>query len=96
MLAANGLPIEEILARGEAFYVVRVEIDYRAELRMGDEVEIRTFLHEFRNSSLTLRQVMAAPDGPDRSYAEAMVTVVWIGPNGRPTRIPDDVRERLA
>ena len=88
-------PPERLLARGEAIHVVRVEVDYRAELTMGDDVDIETSLHELRNSSLTLRQRCVSPTDPNRVYAEALVTVVWIGPDRRPMRVPDDVRAVL-
>ena len=87
-----GFPASKLLARGEAIHVVRVEVDYRAELVMGREIEIRTSVHEMRNSSLTLAQRSVDPNDPDHVFAEALVTVVWIGPNRRPMRIPDDVR----
>ena len=35
-----------------------------------------------------------APEGPV-VHAEARVTAVWIGPDGRPVRIPQDVRQAL-
>ena len=90
-----GFPPEKLLARGEAIHVVRVEVDYRSEMRMGDAFEVRTSVEEVRNSSLTLRQRSVAADAPDHLFAEALVTIVWIGPNQRPMRIPEDVRAVL-
>ncbi len=37
---------------------------------------------------------LSLPPGADLA-AEALITAVWIGPSGRPMRIPDDVRSAL-
>ncbi len=91
-LAEKGFPIETLLGRGEAIHVVRVEVDYRAELKMGQAYEVVTEPETIRNSSLVLRQRSVEPADDGKVYAEALVTIVWIGPGGRPVRVPDDIR----
>jgi len=73
---------------------VRVEVDFRRELRLGEEVEIRTRALSAGASSLTIGQRMVTADEGDGPvlYAEARVVLVWIGPDGRPMRVPQDVR----
>ncbi len=44
---------------------------------------------------MTIRQVARKPDDPSHVYAEGLVVVVWIGPDGRPMRVPDEVRAAL-
>jgi acyl-CoA thioester hydrolase len=96
-LELAGLPAAEILRRGWGIHVVRIEVDYRAEVRLGDTVRIRTGVEAFRNSSMTIRQrlVRVAPgtDPEEVHAADARVVAVWIGENGRPMRIPEDVRQ---
>jgi YbgC/YbaW family acyl-CoA thioester hydrolase len=94
-LAARGILAEEIRSRGEGVHVVRVEVDYRKEVRQGTKLEIRTGVESFRKSSFTFRQFCGDPEDPDVIYAEARVVAVWIGPDGRPMRIPGDVRRAL-
>ena len=82
------------MERDQGIHVVRVEVDYRRELRLGDPLEIRTRVDTFRNTSMTLLQEARAPEGP--VFAEAKVVIVWVGADGRPTRIPDDIRSGLS
>ncbi|MDT8340596.1 MAG: acyl-CoA thioesterase [Longimicrobiales bacterium] len=94
-LAAGGFPPDAITARDEGVHVVRVEVDYRREVRLGDALEIATSLAAIRTSSLTLRQVAYRAGDPEHVHAEALVVAVWIGPDGRPMRIPADARRAL-
>jgi YbgC/YbaW family acyl-CoA thioester hydrolase len=108
-LEAAGLSPAELLRREWGIHVVRIEVDYRAECRLGDEVEIRTGIDEVRNSSMTLVQslIRRREEGPSISEggplpgreavrsADARVVAVWIGADRRPMRIPPQIRERF-
>lgn len=83
------------MERGEAVHVVRIEVDYRAEAFMGQEMVIRTRAESARTSSMVLAQTALAAGDPSRVFAEARVVAVWIGAGGRPVRIPDEVRRAL-
>lgn len=94
-LRAGGFTPETLAQRGEGVHVVRIEVDYRKELRLGETVAIATGVREFRNSSMTLEQSAFREGEPAHVFAEAAVVAVWIGPDGRPMRIPPDVRAAL-
>lgn len=94
-LREGGFPYEELVARGWGVYVVRVEIDYVSEARLGQRLDIRTWAQASRRTSLVLGQEIRAQDDPDRAIARALVTTVWVGPDRRPMRVPDEVREAL-
>lgn len=94
-LTEGGFPPSRLAERGEGVHVVRIEVDFRKELRLGEEVEIRTRPLLAGASSLTLEQRMLSPGDDSLVYAEARVVVVWVGPDGRPMRVPEDVREAL-
>lgn len=94
-LRAGGFSPRTLEEREEGVHVVRVEVDYRRELRLGETVIIDTGLRQFRNSSMTLEQTAYREGEPDHVFAEALVVAVWIGPDGRPMRIPPDVRAAL-
>ncbi len=81
--------------RGWAIFVVRIEVDYLAEARREDRLVIRTWADSFRRTSMVLRQEMTHRDRPDVVLARARVVAVWIGPNRKPMRVPEDVRQRL-
>jgi len=94
-LRAGGFSPATLDQRGEGVHVVRVEVDYRRELRLGESLQVATGVREFRNSSMTLVQVAFRAGARDHVFAEATVVAVWIGPDGRPMRIPGDVRAAL-
>lgn len=94
-LDAAGFPPAVLLAGGVGIHVARVEVDYVREARLGQAIRIRTTPAEIRNSSMTLEQVAHDPADPETVFARARVVVVWVGSNGRPTRIPDEVRVAL-
>ena len=81
--------------RGWAIFVVRIEVDYLAEAKREDLLLVRTSAHSFRRTSMLLTQEIVRDDGTDTMVARAMVTAVWIGPNRKPIRVPEEVREGL-
>lgn len=85
-----GLPPARLLAQGWGIHVVRLEVEYRAEIRLGDEIRIHTRVEEVRNSSMTLVQELEVGE---RKAANARVVAVWIGSDRRPMRIPNEIRE---
>jgi acyl-CoA thioesterase FadM len=44
---------------------------------------------------MTLEQLAIDPGNLEVVFAHARVVLVWVGPSGRPIRIPDEVREAL-
>ncbi len=59
------------------------------------ELLIRTQAESFRRTSMLLAQDIVRDDGSGTVIAQAKVTAVWIGPNRRPMRVPEEVREGL-
>jgi YbgC/YbaW family acyl-CoA thioester hydrolase len=107
-LAAGGFSIERMSEKGWAVYVVRAEVDFKREARLGQEILVRTRVVEARTSSMTLEHLAVDPtpsgetaaDYPadqrsDSVFARGRVVIVWIGPNRAPMRIPPEVRDAL-
>jgi YbgC/YbaW family acyl-CoA thioester hydrolase len=94
-LREGGLPAAEIRARGWGVYVVRIEVDYRKEARLGDELRIETRVEGYGRSTMTIRQRAVREEDAEVVVAEATVLAVWIGPDGRPFRVPAEVRAAL-
>lgn len=98
-LATGGFAYDEIRAQGWGVHVVRVSIEYTAEIMMGDVLEIETRVAEFRRSSMTIEQIVRRERGVDQEgsvvAARASVVGVWIGDNGRPMRVPRQALEAL-
>jgi acyl-CoA thioester hydrolase len=75
------------------FILARVEIDFRAELRAGEEVEVRTRCDRVGTKSFDLEHELHA-DG--RIVAEARsVLVAYDYEQGRSVEVPGAVRQRL-
>ena len=94
-LERGGFTLADMGRRGWGVHVVRVEVDFRREAFLGDELVVRTAVAEARNSSMTLVQAAAPPGEEAMPSAEARVVAVWVGPDRRPIRIPPEVRRAL-
>lgn len=83
-----------LLGRLDPFILARVEIDFRAELRAGDEVEIATRCARVGRKSFDLEHVLRA-DG--RVVAEAKSVLVGYDYDaGQSVALSDTMRRRLA
>lgn len=95
-LAEAGFSWGVLAERGWAIFVVRIEVDYLAEARREDRLLIRTWADSFRRTSMILAQEMVRADDPEVAVARARVTAVWVGPDRKPMRVPEEVRAGLA
>ncbi|MGZ8783705.1 MAG: acyl-CoA thioesterase [Gaiellaceae bacterium] len=76
------------------FILARVEIDFRSELRKGEEVEVRSRCPRIGTKSFDLEHVISAGDG--RVVAEAKsVLVSYDYGRGESVPVPDELRRRL-
>lgn len=82
-----------IAEHGWSVHVARIEVDFRAECHLGEQLTAFTSVDQLRNSSMVLHQELRKFDGT--TAAEARVVGVWIGAEGRPIRIPDEIRQAL-
>ena len=77
------------------FILARVEIDFRSELRNGENVEVRTRCARIGTKSFDLEHVISADEG--RVVAEAKsVLVAYDYDRGESVPVPDELRRRLA
>ena len=82
-----------VLGGLQEFILARVEIDFRAELRAGEEIEVHTRCGRVGTKSFDLEHELRA-DG--RVVAEARsVLVAYDYEQGRSVEVPDTVRARL-
>lgn len=93
-LEACGLSLEAMAERGWAVVVVHAEADFAREVRQGDELTIRTRVSEVGGASVTLEQEAWRETDGER-VATGSVVAVWLGAEGRPLRIPEEVRATL-
>ena len=74
--------------------IVRMEIDWRAEVKLGDRLTIESRIEKSGTSSFTFRQNIVFPDG--RPAADGVAVMVVTRPEGGSVPIPDGLRERLS
>jgi len=83
-----------VLGGLDPFILARVEIDFRAELRAGEEVEVASRCSRIGTKSFDLEHVISADD---RVVAEAKsVLVGYDYDSGRSVPITDTTKRRLA
>jgi acyl-CoA thioester hydrolase len=92
-LLAAGMSQIELRARlGIVFAVREVTVSYLSPARLEDELIVRTRIAPPGGSRLDMEQEVWRKD---TCLARARVTLVCIGPEGKATRIPAEVREAL-
>ena len=75
------------------FILARVEIDFRSELRAGEEIEVRSRCSRIGTKSFDLQHVISAGD---RVVADARsVLVAYDYERGESVQLSDDLRARL-
>jgi acyl-CoA thioester hydrolase len=80
----------------QQIFVVRIEVDYLSQATRGDRLLIRTWAESFKRTRMVLAQEIVLADEPTTVVTRSRVVAVWIGPSGRPTRVPERVREGLS
>lgn len=82
---ARGLDQRAMKADRVVFAVRRIEADYLAPAQYDDVLEVETFVEDTRPARLVVRQVIRRGD---RVLFVALVTIVCLGANGKPVRLP--------
>ncbi|MCU0303939.1 MAG: acyl-CoA thioesterase [Thermoanaerobaculales bacterium] len=75
------------------FVVARVEVDYRRQLTIDDQVRIGLWIEDLRGASYTFCYRVEAGG---ETAVEARTVMAHVGPDGRPTRIGPELRARLS
>jgi YbgC/YbaW family acyl-CoA thioester hydrolase len=74
--------------------VVQQDVTYKAEVRLGDVLDLTTKITRFGNTSFTFEHTLASEDGEVASSAK--VSMVCTGEDGRAVPIPAALRAALA
>lgn len=91
-LSQGGLDPTLLAERGWAVVVVHAEADFRKEVRLGDEVTVRSWVTATKKTSMVLHHDVVREEG-SAILAEGSVVVVWLDADAGPIRIPDAVRK---
>jgi len=74
------------------FVVVRIEVDYRRQLTIDDDVRVGLWVEDLKGASYAF--VYRIEAGGEHA-ADARTLMAHIGPKGRPTRIGSEMRADL-
>lgn len=89
-----GFGVDALIAGEELFNIVRAEIDFRQPTFFGDRVIVGTLLESIGTTSITLHHPVTRADNGE-IVCETRQVIVWLGEDGRPTPVPDEVRREL-
>jgi acyl-CoA thioester hydrolase len=84
----------DLLASGIDFTIGEARVRYHAPLRFDEEYDIKVRVGEMRHSSWTFEYAIDRADGT-RCADASTIQVMLDRKTGRPTRIPDALREVL-
>lgn len=93
MVREAGIDQVEMKARGLVFAVRRVEADYLSPAKYDDQIEVRTTLERIKGASFDMPQEVWRDE---TLLFRARVSVVVLNAQGRATRLPADIRAKIA
>ncbi len=95
LLRSLGIPYTEIRRRGFHTPLVEAFASYRAPAVYDDEVEVKIWPTKVGRSSVRFEYEVTKVEGNALLCAGHTVHVL-VGSDGKPKRLPDDLRERLS
>jgi len=82
--------------RGEGFILARAEVDFRAQVRYGDELEVRLALASFGRTSATYDYEIVDVQS-DRIAAAARTVQVWFDYDAqKPVPLSEETKRKLS
>jgi len=95
LLRSLGLPYTEIQERGFGIPLVEAFANYKAPAKYDDEVEVKIKVGRIGRSSIRLEYEVAKLPGRELLCVGHTIHVL-VGGDGKPQKIPDDLRELLS
>ncbi len=93
MMRSLGFSHGRLLDRHNVLFALRrCTVDFRFPARLDDALEVRTRVMKVAGASIDGRQRILRDD---QLLVEVATTLACIEPNGRPARLPDEVRRAL-
>ena len=88
----RGVDLGALMARGTAFPVVHLEMDFKAPARYGDVISVATQIEKIGTSSVHFLQEIRRDGG-----VLVKTKTVWacVDAHNKPQPVPDDIRQVL-
>ncbi len=93
-LRERGISPSGLLEKGILFVVRKVEVEYLAPARYDDLLLLETELSAISKTSVTFGQTIRK-EGLQTGIARGTVVLVMVDRNGKPARIPQDLKAAL-
>lgn len=91
-LLLRGIELPKLAERDVMFVVARVEIDYKYPARYQDTITVSARVDEIKLSTVKFFQEVRKDD---RTLVRASTTLVCIGRDFKPVRVPEEVKRVL-
>lgn len=83
--------------KGEYFVMGEINIRYKASAKLDDELIVETAIQTIGGASIKIRQnVLKRVASGNVLLLEGVVTLIYVAENGRPMRIPQELRDAFA
>ncbi len=89
-----GVSLTELAVKGIVFVVTKVEVDYRSPARYDDILTLDTQISKTSAATITFGHTITRDDGA-APLVTASVALAAIGPDGKPVRLPSEVKRIL-
>lgn len=98
ILRAMNFPHPQTTENGSNYFVVgEINARYKAPAKLDDELVVATSVLNIGGASLKLQQnVLKRVASGDSLLLEGVVTLIYVSENGRPLRIPQELRDAFA
>ena len=93
-LAHVGFAEHHMITAGMGVPIVDLKTEFLGMCRNGDDINIHLSLSKVGNSSIGMSYTITGDDDQVRLRASGVVVYSTV-PQGRPTRLPDDLRQAL-
>lgn len=90
-LRDRGISVAEYNAMGILFVVAHIDVSYRAPARLDDLLDVQTRIIDHSRTTFTYSQRIFRKE-TGQLLVDAKVKAACINANGRPRRLPDEVR----
>lgn len=93
-LREKGISLSDLRDKGILFVVSKVEVEYLSPCRYNDLLFLDTRIADISRATITFKHSIKR-EGEEKELARGSVTLVTIDKNGRPIRIPEELRKVL-
>ncbi len=84
-LLSRGYSVHKMADEGTIFMVLRAEVDYRSPARLGDIIEVETWVRDVTRTTMVFEHIMR-DKATKRVFTECRAKVVYVDPAGKPKR----------